>query len=136
MVDCSFAFMALVLGISYASSVQNITVRTTSEAEVLADTVAAGAIRNELNENGKLDRATEYVNKEELVANLSANLTAVQKNHPYDIKLDYVFVDGKGKVTESDPEIRGIQFRVQLVDDKGTVKGTAERHLSLHQLES
>ncbi|GLY11981.1 hypothetical protein [Bacillus badius] len=129
-------FMGLVLGIAYASSSQNITVRTTSEAEVLADTVAAGVIRNELNDDGKAERPIEFVNKEELAANLSANLVAVQKNHPYDVKLDYVFVDNKGQVTEIDEEIRGIQFRVQLVNDQGTVKGTAERHLTLHQLES
>ncbi|QNK89087.1 hypothetical protein H7992_05005 [Sporosarcina sp. resist] len=130
----SIVAIMFVLILLYDSSVQNIATRTTAEVDVLSDTVGAGLIRASLNEDGALEEGTTYLDKDEVVANLVADIVAAQKNLNYDVKFDYVFVDDSGSVTTDDKKIRGIQFRVQYVNDKGTIKGTAERHLTLNQL--
>src|SRR5690606_27493464 len=86
--------IALVLGIAYASSIQNINTNTVTDIEVLADTISAGTIRSEMNENGKVNE--QFFDKDELIANLTAKIVSVQKNHPYDIHFDYVFFDKNG----------------------------------------
>lgn len=122
------AFIVIVV-IAYNSAVQNATVRTTSEVDLLAETVSVGILRGEV-EEGTDDFI--HFDKEELVANLVANVAAAQKNHKYDIELEYVFLDTDGNVTEQEENIRGIQFRVQLKDESGKVRGTAERRLALN----
>lgn len=122
-------FMLVVL---YASSMQNLTTRATAETEFVKDAFAVGEIRSEIDENGKVE--ARHLSNDELVANFISNLVSVQKTHPYDIQVDYVFYDKAGNVTEIDQDIRSVQFRVQYVNEEGKVKGTAERHLALNQL--
>ena len=127
----------LVISIGYASSQQNITTNTTSEVDVLAESVSVGMIRGNLNEQGSTNQNVEYVNKDQLVSNLVANVEKVQKQHNYDIKLTYAFLDKNNNVANDENVIRGIEFRLQLVDPKtNKVKGTAARRLSLNQLTS
>ncbi|GLY12882.1 hypothetical protein [Pseudobacillus badius] len=127
-----FLFVAiLIIVISYNSSVQNATTRTTSEVDFLAETIAAGMIRGEVEES----KDFQHFDKEELVSNMVATVAATQKNHGYDIDLEYIFLDEKGKVTEQEEKIQGIQFRVQLKDQSGTVKGTSEKRLALNYRE-
>lgn len=111
---------------------QNITLRTTAEVDVLADTLSVGIIRAELDDDGIVDE--KFFNKDELIANLTAKVVSVQKTHPYNIKLDYLFFDKDGEITNNDREIKSVQFRVQYVDKKGKVRGTAERRLAIDQL--
>lgn len=129
----SLMVVMLLLVTAYASSVQNVTVRTTAEAEALLDTISVGTIRSTLNEKGEMKEEKAYVDTDELIANVTANVVQAQKTHPYDIQLDYVFLDKDGNVTKNENKVTSIQFRVQLVDN-GEVKGTAERRLSLNQL--
>lgn len=128
----AFSFLAIfiVLGISYASSVQNIATRTSSEIDVLSDIVKVGVIRNELDENNQI----EYVDVEELFARFLIEVASVQKNLNYDIKVEFVYLDKNGNVTKNEKDIRGIQYRLQYLNDKGEVKGTAEGRQSLHEL--
>lgn len=79
----AFSFLAIfiVLGISYASSVQNIATRTSNEIDVLSDIEKVGVIRNELDENNQI----EYVDVEELFARFLIEVASVQKNLNYDI---------------------------------------------------
>lgn len=128
----SMLVIVLVVFIAYVSSVQNINSNTTKEVEVLADTISVGLIRSEIDEDGNVDG--RFFDKDELIANLTANVAKVQKNHDYDIHIDYVFFDKDGEVTEQDEHIRSVQFRVQYVDDDGEVKANAEKHLAINQL--
>lgn len=127
----AFSFLAIfiVLGISYASSVQNIATRTSSEIDVLSDIEKVGVIRNELDENN-----IEYFDVEELFARFLIEVASVQKNLNYDIKVEFVYLDKNGNVTKNEKDIRGIQYRLQYLNDKGEVKGTAEGRQSLHEL--
>lgn len=127
----SVLFVALILGIAYASSIQNINTNTINEVEVLGDTLNLGLIRSEIDEDGNVDE--QFFDKEELVSNLIAKITTVQKKHPYDIQLDYVFFDVDGNVTDVDEDIRSVQFRVQYLNEDGKVKATAEKHLVINK---
>lgn len=125
-----FATVAVfVFFIAYRGLIQNSATTTTSEIEVLAESVSVGIIRGEVEESGD---TFLHFDKEELVANLVSNVATAQKTLGFDVKLDYVFLDNQGNVTENDDLIRGIQFRVQYVDDKGKVKATAEKRLALN----
>lgn len=122
----------VVLGIAYASSVQNITTRSAAEMDILSDIEKVGVIRNELDD--KSNEQIEYIDVEELFARFLTEVVSVQKNLNYDIKLDFVYLDKDGNVTKNEKEIRGIQYRLQYLNDKGEVKGTAEGRQSLHEL--
>lgn len=130
----SLMVVMLLLVTAYASSVQNITVRTTAEADALLDTISVGTIRSTLNEKGRMTEEKAYVDTDELIANITANVVKAQKTHPYDIQFEYIFLDKNGNITKNDKEVTGIQFRIQMLDEKGEIKGSAERRLSLNQL--
>lgn len=132
----SLLFMMIVLGIAYASSVQNIATRTTGEIDVLSDIEKIGVIRKGLNENGEASEQLEYVDVEELIARFFSDVVDVQKKLNYDIQLDFVFLDEAGNMTKNENEVRSIQYRLQYLNDKGEVKGTAEGRQELHQLGS
>lgn len=118
----------LVVGIAYSSSVQNITTDTTSEVAMLEEAVSAGIIRSEIESRDDFG----FIDKDELVANMVVHISEVQKSHGYDVHVTYVFLDKNGAVTTTDEAIRGVQFQVQLKDEDGVVKGTAEKRLSLN----
>lgn len=130
----SLTLLAMVAVVVYASGTQNITVRTTAEVEVLENVLGVGSIRAQMKEDRLTEDEVAYFDLEEVIANLVANVTTSQKKHRYDIRLDYVFLDKDGQVTVDEKKVRSIQFRVQHVNQKGEVKGSAERRLSLHEL--
>src|SRR5690625_1979867 len=80
------------------------------------------------------DENINYTDKEELIANMTAIVVSVQKNHPYDIRLDYIFFDENENQTEENNDIRSLQFRVAFVNEDGELKGSSERHLTLDEL--
>lgn len=124
----SFIMIFFVIAVAYASSVQNLTTHSTSEVESMAEAVSVGMIRSEINDGDDFG----FIDRDELIASLVAHVSSVQKAHGYDVSLDYVFVDGGGSLTETDKEIRGVQFRIQLFDEQGELKGTAEKHIALN----
>lgn len=128
-----FIFILLVVfAITYNIFIQNTATITTSEIELLAESISVGMVRGEIEEDGERDFT--HFDKEELVTNLISEVSAVQKQHKYNVKLDYIFTDKEGNITEQDNLIRGIQFRVQFTDRNGKPRGTAERHLALNYL--
>lgn len=106
-----------------------------AETEVVLETAHVGAIRTGLNEQGRSEKDALYIDKKELVENLLTEIAATQKNLTYKLQVNYAFVDAGGNVTSIDKDIRGIQYRIRYIDEKGKVKGTAERHLTLNELE-
>lgn len=122
----------LIVGIGWASSVQNVNTSSIAEIDSLADTLSVGSVRTGIDDEGKVDAV--FFDKEELIAHLTAKVVEVQKSHDYDIKLDYVFFDKDKNVTEDEDDIRSVQFRVQYLDKQGEVKSSAERHLAVHLL--
>ncbi|WP_107942651.1 hypothetical protein [Metasolibacillus fluoroglycofenilyticus] len=118
----------------YIGSTQNISTRTVAETDGIMEMANIGVARAEINQEGNLQNEESYFAKEELLQNLAMELAAAQKNLPYDVKVDYVFTDKKGQITENQLEIRGIHYRMQYVDEDGNVKGTAEKHLALNEL--
>jgi len=121
----------LVFFIAYTATVQNTAVRTTSEVEALAENLSVGLIRSEIEES---EDGYPFFDKEEVIANLVTNVANVQKNHRYDIDLQYVFLDKNGKITETESEMRGVQFIVQYMNEKGEVAASAEKRVTLDTL--
>lgn len=124
-----FIFIAFVT--IYAIT-QNSAVRTTSEVETLVETISVGLVRAEIENEENL----AYFDKEELVAYLISSVSEVQKNHKYDIKLQYKFLDEEGKQTEEENKIRGLQFAVSYIDSKGEVVAHAQKRLALNILKT
>lgn len=125
------AFFVLFVG--YRATMQNMDVRTTSEVELLAENMRLGLIRSEIKQSND---GYPYIDKEEIVANLVSHVTEAQKNHGYNIDLQYVFLDKNGYVTENEAEIRGIQFAVRYIGKDGKVKASAEKRLEFDALDS
>lgn len=126
-----FLILFLVFIITYTSILQHAAVRTTSEIEALAENLSVGLIRSELEES---DDGYVYFDKEEVISNLTTNVANVQKNHRYNIDLQYVFLDRSGNVTENESDMRGLQLIVQFKNNKDEIKATAERHLTINTL--
>jgi len=122
----------LIVVIGWTSSVQNVNTSSIKEVESLAETVSVGSVRSEIDDEGIVD--TVFFDKEELVAYLASAIVEVQKNHEYDLKIDYVFFDEDKNVTDDEDEIKSVQFRVEYLDDDGKVKASAERHLAVNLL--
>lgn len=120
--------LILVVSIAYSSSTQNITTNTTSEVELLAESVSAGIIRSEIDAGDNF----AFIDKKELEANLIAQVANVQKKHGQNIKIQYAFLDKDNRITTVDDKIRGVQFQVQLLGKDGESKGMAERRVSLN----
>ncbi len=121
--------------IVYGATIQNISTRTMAETEVTLEAAHVGAIRTHLDEQGQLEQDALYLDKNELLENLLAEIATTQKNLNYKLQVSYVFVDAARNATTIDKDIRGIQYRTQYIDKDGTVKGTAERHLTLNEME-
>lgn len=75
--------------------------------------------------------ATNTFDKEALVANLLLEVTKSYREQGKDIKVDYVFLDGNGNVTTNDNDIESVQFRIQILDDDGSVLTTTTQRTSL-----
>lgn len=130
----SFLAIFVVLGIAYSASVQNLATLSSSEVDGVAESIATGVVRDGLNEDGDWlsGEGNQFVDKDELIANLTVNLVSVQKTHGYDIALDYIFLDESERITEDEVEIRSMQLRIELLDDDGELKGSAERRIAVN----
>ncbi|MCT6922806.1 hypothetical protein [Metasolibacillus sp.] len=125
-----FVFVTAVI---YFGSTQRLTVRTITETDNIIENVNVGVLRAETTQDGTLQEEA-YIVQEELRQNLIMEIASVQKNMPYDVKVDYVFTDAAGQATKEQTAIRGIYYRMQYVDKNGNIKGSAEKHLMLNEL--
>lgn len=105
--------------------------RTLGEVEVMAQSASIGEMRVNAE-----DETAEYpvIDKEELVANMLATISTVQKDHDLKVRVSYVFLDEAGHVTEEDSKIRSIQMKVEYVKENGEVMATSEKRISIDEL--
>ena len=121
---------ALVFAIGYYFSIQNNTVRTTSDLEYIMQTVNVGEARLKGEEAVKIN-AAELLNKEELVSNLVANVINEQTALNNTVQVNYTFTDSSYLPTTDDSKIRGVYFEVNLLDGEGNKLSSSEKHLAL-----
>ena len=77
---------------------------------------------------GDLRNGDPYsINKCVVVNELILEIIKVQKNHGKDIRISYVFLNRESNPTETENEIVGIQFRVELLNKKGEVESVSEQ---------
>ncbi|TES47182.1 hypothetical protein E2L07_19255 [Halalkalibacterium halodurans] len=71
------------------------------------------------------------ISKKDVVANLITEIVNTQKDHGKDLRIQYVFLDVNESITEIEKEITSVQFKVEILDEKGRVASTVERRLGL-----
>lgn len=105
------------IGIRHATNITAI-----QEVNVGADSAQIGEMR---------ESATNSFDKKALVANLLLEVTNTHKEQGKDIKVDYVFLDKNGNITEDEENIESVQFKIQILDDNGKVLSTATQRTRL-----
>jgi hypothetical protein len=101
--------------------------RAIQEVEIGLQSANIGSIR---------DGEAASLSKKDTVANLVLDVVRKQKENGRDVRLDYVFMDNEGNVTDAEEDIRSVQFRVSLLDEDGSTASAAETRISLDELVS
>lgn len=81
------------------------------------------------------ENATNVIDKKALVANFMIETARAHKNQGEDVKIDYVFLDKNGNVTEKEDEIESVQFKVDILNDNGQTVSTSKQRISLTKKE-
>lgn len=105
------------IGIRHATNVSAI-----QEVQVGTESAKIGIMR---------ESATNALDKKALVANLILDIAKTHKEQGKDIKVDYVFLDEDGNITNNDNAIKSVQFRIQILDKDGTVLTTSTQRTTL-----
>lgn len=99
-------FSVVFIFISVAGVRQETNVTATQEIEVAMQSAKIGEARTE---------AISAFDKKALVANFIMNTVQTHKDQGHDVKIDYVYLDTSGTVTEIESEIDSVQFKVEVV---------------------
>lgn len=121
----------LVLSVTSSSSIQNIATNSTTEVITIEESIDLGQSRYLVDKSGEVEG--QLLTREDVLNIMVKKLLLVQKQHPYDLVIDYVFFDSDGQVTAGE-SINSVQFNVQYINEKGEVKGSAEKHLEISRL--
>jgi hypothetical protein len=105
------------IGIRHAANVSSI-----QEVQVGTESAKVGNMR---------ESATNALDKQALVANLLLEIAKTQKEQGKDIKVDYVFLDEDGNITNKDNDIKSVQFRIQILDKDGSVLTSSTQRTTL-----
>ena len=119
----SIAVIGLVIFSGYMTTQHTANTRTVAEVE--------GAIKTALLGESRGQGINSGISKEEFVSAVVASVVETQKNHGKTIKVDYVFLDSDGNVTEVDESIKSIQYGITVLGKDGKKQSVAEKHLSL-----
>lgn len=77
--------------------------------------------------------ATNAIDQKALVANFILETVNSHKEQGEDIKIDYVFLDESGNVTEDEENIHSVQFKVDVLNGNHEVVSTSRQRLSLNK---
>lgn len=114
--------MAVIIFMAMLSLRHGTNISATQEVEIAVKSSELGTVRNE---------ATNAIDKEALVANLILEVVNAHKEQGKNIKIDYVFLNDKGKVTEVESEIHSVQFNVDILNEKGKTMSSSTQRVAL-----
>lgn len=117
-------FFTVILWIANVGIRHSSNVTATQEIQVGAKSAQVGEMRV---------NATNVLDKKALVANLILEVAKTHKEQGKDVKVDYVFLDENGNVTTEDNKIKGVQFKVSILDKNGKVLSTSTERVSLEK---
>jgi hypothetical protein len=120
----TFIFIVATVWVVTIATRQSANVTSTQEVQLALNSAQLGSIR---------ESATNAVDKKALVANLVLEVIKAQKEQGKDIKIDYVFLDKNGKVTEVENQIESVQFKVSLLNDEKKVISSSTQRISLNK---
>lgn len=122
--------LGLIIYAAYYFMAQNTTVRTTSEVDFIMQATNVGEVRSHVEDDSGLDQV-QFFNKDEVIANLIANVVDKKIAEGYEVKISYAFTDKNDKVTNVEDEITGVYFIVNYLDENKKVISTAEKRIAL-----
>lgn len=107
---------------------QDSLVSATQNVEVTMKSTELGTVRTD---------ATEALDKKAAVTNLALEIAEAYKGTPYDVKVDYAFLDKNGNVVSSNnsKDYESVQFRVSTLDEDGKTVAVSRQRLSLKEIE-
>lgn len=114
--------LVVIVSVSWMGMRQNTNTASVQEVQDILATADFGDMRAYGDAN---------LDKKATVANLVSNIVEKQKKHGQNLKINYVFLDKNNNVTENENDIKSVQFKVQLIDDKGDLKSQAVQRLGL-----
>lgn len=121
---CAIALIAIIAIAGYYYNQQNASVTSVQEIKTTLKTNLTGNLRSE--EKTKMT-------KKEWVSSVIAETVDVQKSLQKNLKIDFVFLDEKGKKTNQESEIESVQIRTFLLNDKGNPETQSVQRISLKQ---
>lgn len=121
---CAIALIAIIAIAGYYYNQQNASVTSVQEIKTTLKTNLTGNLRSE--EKTKMS-------KKEWVSSVIAETVDVQKSLQKNLKIDFVFLDEKGKKTNQESEIESVQIRTFLLNDKGNPETQSVQRISLKQ---
>lgn len=121
---CAIALIAIIAIAGYYYNQQNASVTSVQEIKTTLKTNLTGSLRSE--EKTKMT-------KKEWVSSVIAETVDVQKSLQKNLKIDFVFLDEKGKKTNQESEIESVQIRTFLLNDKGNPETQSVQRISLKQ---
>lgn len=116
--------IAVIVAAGFFYNQQNASVASVQEIESMLNTNITGNIRAE---------ETGTMTKKELVSSIIAETVDVQKSHLNKLKIDFVFLDNKGKRTDLEKSIESVQIQTSLLNDKGEAHTKSVKRISLKQ---
>lgn len=117
-------FVAVTLMVTVTSTRHSTNVTATQEVQLALKSSELGTIR---------ENATNALDKKALVANLVLEVIKAEKEKGNNIKIDYVFLDSGGNVTEDENAIESVQFKVSLLNKDNEVLSTSTQRIALNK---
>lgn len=74
------------------------------------------------------------MNKDVLESNLLLKVAESQKKHEHKTVISYVFLDSEDKVTTNEDDIKSVQYKVELLDEKNRVISKSTERVEIHSL--
>lgn len=118
-------FVAAVVVVSTFSIRHSTNIASTQEVQLSMKSSETGTIR---------ETATNAIDKEALVANLILETVKAHKKQGKDIRIDYVYLDNDGNITNEDQEIKSVQFKLNLLNDNKEVVSSSTQRVALEKI--
>lgn len=121
----SLLFVTVMLFMVALTTRGHTNITATQEVEGALQSANVGEIR---------DNVSDTMDKKTIASNLMLSIAESHKEQNMDVKVNYVFLDDNGSVTENESQINSVQFEVAIIDDEGRVQSRSKQRVALDRL--
>lgn len=118
-------FLIVIIVAGYVSFKHQLNVTSTQNVGLGLSTLNVGEARESL---------SSTMNREALEANLLLHIAEEQKEHNYDTRISYVFLDNEGNITSELDDVKSVQYQVELLGENGKTISTTRERIEVHSL--